>query len=423
MGVLADIARRAAGGSRVPALDLVRASAGVDRRASLAEPSQAMREAWGGSGTVAGGATVTPQTALTHGDVYACIRALSDAAGSLPLIVYRRLEDGGRERADGTPQARLLRRPHPLLTQSGLISLVVAHLNGWGNAYLGKIWDGGRIARLWPIHPSRVTVEVKGGDPVYTVTAAGEDTQEGVYKARDILHIKALSDDGIIGLSPIAQARQVLGLGMTMAEYAGRFFANSAYPGGIIRVQKELSPAAAQRLKESWDRFHRGMRNSFRVAVLEEGADFQTVSVSPQDSQFVEQRRLSTTEIARIFRVPPWMIAADAGSSMTYSNVEQQMIQFAEYSLRPWLVTIEQALAADRDIFPDDGSIFPEFLMDALLRADTATRSQAYSAAHGRWMTTNEIRRRENLPPIEGGDELAPAAPPAPASPADDGGT
>src|SRR5690606_3350335 len=139
MGVLADIARRAAGGSRVPALDLVRASAGVDRRASLAEPSRAMREAWGGSGTVAGGATVTPQTALTHGDVYACIRALSDAAGSLPLIVYRRLEDGGRERADGTPQARLLRRPHPLLTQSGLISMVVAHLNGWGNAYLGKI--------------------------------------------------------------------------------------------------------------------------------------------------------------------------------------------------------------------------------------------------------------------------------------------
>lgn len=406
MGRLVNIARRAAGGSPLSAIDLLQRSAGIQTRATLADPSQAMREAWT-SGTTATGAKVTPQTALAHGDVYACIRALSDAAGSLPLHVYSRDDAGGHTRAPKSPQGRLMRRPHPLLTQSALNGMIVAHLNGWGNAYIGKIRDRrGEIVRLWPIHPSRVSVEVKAGEPSFTVSASGEDRQAGVFNRADILHIKGLTDDGIIGLSPISQAREVLGLGITMAAYAGRFFDNSAYPGGVIKVQGELSEGAAQRLRQDWDRFHRGVKNTARTAVLEGGADFEAITVSPQDAQFVEQRRLSTTEIARIFRVPPWMIAADAGSSMTYSNVEQQMIQFAVYSLRPWLVAIEQAFAADDDLFPADGSVFCEFLMDAILRADTATRTASYTAAHGRWMTTNEIRARENLPRVDDGDVL-----------------
>lgn len=409
MGRLAVTARRLAGRSPLSALDLVRASAGVEARATLSDPSEAMRAAWT-SGTTASGTSVTPQSALAHGDVYACIRTLSDAAASLPLHIYRRGDGGTRERDDGSRPAQLLRRPHPLLTQSTLIGMVVGHLNGWGNAYVGKIrgGTGGPVVRLWPIHPSRVTIEVKKGEPSYTVAPSSADAQGGVFNRADILHIKGLTDDGIVGMSPITQAREALGLGMTMASYAGRFFDNSAYPGGIIKLQGELSPDAAKRLRDDWERFHRGVHNSSRVAVLEGGADFATVTVSPQDSQFVEQRRLSSTEVARIFRVPPWMIAADAGASMTYSNVEQQMIQFAVYSLRPWLVAIEQALAGDADLFPVDGSLFPEFLMDAILRADTATRTASYTAGYGRWLTPNEIRQRENLPPVAGGDDLLP---------------
>lgn len=407
MGVRGGFARLA-GGSSSPALDLVRQSSGVQQRTGLQNPSSWLFDALTEGVATASGVAVGATSAAAHADVYACVRVLADAVSSIPLVTYRRT-DSGRERANLSPVARLMDRPSPMLTSSALWGLVVSHLNLHGDAFLAKLRPAnGPVTRLWPVNPARVTVEITDGEPSFIVEA-GDGQQGGTFNRRDILHVKALTFDGVRGVSPIGQARQAVGLGIALEEYAARWFANSSFPGGVIQMPGSLSETAAKRLKQDWEAFHRGLKNSSRVAVLEGGASFQSVTIPPEDAQFVEQRRMSATQIARVFRVPPWMIGADNGSSMTYSNVEQSMLQFAVYSVRPWCVAIEQALAADEDLYPDGGDLYPEFLMDALLRADTATRFEAYAKATGTWMTVNEVRRAENLPAVAGGDDIQPA--------------
>lgn len=396
-----------------PAVELVRTGQGQELRAtSLAAPPQYLRDAWVDVDTSTGQA-VGPESAARHIDVYACVRVLGDAVGSLPLHVYQRQPDGGRERADSTGVARLLAAPHPALTPSAFKATVMAHLTLWGNAYVAKLRPRARagVGALWPIDPARVGVGLDGSQPVYIINKGTTDDYEGVFTPRDIIHIKALSTDGLVGLSPIQQARNALGLGIAMEEYAARFFANSAHPSGVLQVPGLLSDDARERLKGDWNAMHQGMRLSHRVAVLEAGMVWQAIGMPNTDMQFLEQRKLSATQIARLFRVPPWMIAADDGGSLTYSNTEQQQLAFMTHSVRPWLVSIEEALRLDEDLFDREGPLYPEFDMDAAMRSDTLSRAQAYEKALGgtgrpAWMTVNEVRQRENLPSIEGGDEL-----------------
>jgi len=344
--------------------------------------------------------SVTPANALAGADVYACVRALADAAASLPLHVYRR-QGEGRERLDNAT-AELLRSPAPATTTANLIGQLVAHLNLHGNAYVGKFRDGaGRVAQLSLLAPDRVVPEIKGGRPIYTLTGLrGEQTRHGTD---DILHIKALSTDGLVGLSPVRQCRVALGLSTQLAEHAQAFFANDGAPRGLLKVQRfGDSEAQVAELRDGWNARHGGTANAHRIAVVSGEVDFTPVSMPLDDAQFLEQRKLSAVEVARIFRVPPWMVGADSGESLTYSNVESQALAFATYSLRPWLVTIEQALSADRDLFP--ANQYAEFALDALLRADSATRAQVYTAALDPitgWMDRAEVRRLENLPPEE----------------------
>lgn len=414
-----SVLARLTSGPTSHALDLVKISSGVRSQTSgLQNPASWVFDYLTDGVRTGSGAAVGPTAALAHGDVYACVRVLSDAVASLPLITYRERSDGGRERAMDTPPAQLLTSPSPLLTPKDLWGMVTAHLNCWGNAYIAKLRVGsnGPVKRLWPIQPGYVRVEVADGEPVFIVQPH-DGMQGGTFSRLDILHIKGLTTDGYTGTSPIGQAREAVGIGIAMEEYAARWFANSAFPAGVIQMPGALSADAAKRLKVDWEMFHRGQKNSSRVAVLEGGATFSAQTMPPADAQFVEQRHLSATMIARIFRVPPWMIAADANSRLTYSNVEQQMLQFATYSVRPWLVTIEQALLADEDIYPVGDGLYPEFLMDSLLRADTATRNAAYTEGFGRWLTRNEIRISENMLPVPGGDEFpAAVAPPSPAA-------
>lgn len=342
------------------------------------------------------GPTVTPESALATADAYACVRALSDAAASLPLMAYRRTP-AGRERFDG-PVADLLDRPAPAVTQANLVAQIVAHLNLYGNAYIGKFRNGAeRVEQLACLHPARVTPELRGGLPLYTVT--GPKGERSTHGAADVVHVRGLSVDGLVGLSPVRQCRQALGLSSTLTEHAARFFQNDARPSGILKVEHGDAGDVMQDLKARWEQGHAGMPNAHRVAILAGEVEFLPISMPADDAQFLEQRKLSATEIARIFRVPPWMIGADAGSSMTYSNVESQALAFVTYSLRPWLVLIEQALTADPDLFPP--GTYAEFLLDALLRADSATRSEVYARALDPitgWLTRAEVRRLENLP-------------------------
>jgi len=343
-----------------------------------------------------GGTTVTPNTALQVADVWACVRALSDAAASIPLIAYRRTTDG-RQRADGA-LADLLRSPAPATTQSALLGQVMAHLQLYGNSYLGKWKDAaGKVEQLGLLHPERITVELRAGQPVYTVLdGRGGRSEHGLD---DVLHIRApLSVDGLTGLSPIRQCRVALGLAGNLAEHANEFFAAGGRPDGILKTGGG-NQDALKALRETWHQTRQ--RNKGRgIAVVSGEVSFEAITGPLDDLQFVEQRSLSTAEVARIFRVPPWMVGASSGDSMTYSNTESQALAFVTFSLRPWLVCVEQAITADSDLCR--GSLYVEFLLDALLRADSKTRADVYALAldpDKGWMTRAEIRRLENLEP------------------------
>jgi HK97 family phage portal protein len=354
-----------------------------------------------------GGASVTPGNAMAISDVFAAVRALSDAAASLPLIAYRRT-DGGRERLEGGT-ADLLRNPAPATTQANLVGQMVAHLNLFGSAYCGKFRDAtGQVDQLALLHPERVVPELRGGRPVYTVL----DGQGGrtVHTVDDITHIKGLSTDGLVGLSPVRQCRVALGLSQTLAEHSSSFFSGGARPAGILRLNRFGTPPPGvasgegtddlQTLRNAWNSEHGGPKNAHKIAVISGEVEFTPLSMPMDDVEFIEQRKLSAVEVARIFRIPPHMIGASSGDSLTYSTVESQALDFVKFSLRPWLVTIEQALSADRDLFGP--RTYCEFLLDALLRADSKTRSDVYTAALdpvSGWMDVDEVRALENLPP------------------------
>jgi len=342
--------------------------------------------------------TVTPANALAIADVYAAVRCLSDAAASVPLIPYRRTADG-RTRADGR-LADLLRRPAPGATQANLIGTAMAHLQLYGNAYLGKFRDAdGRVAQLGMLHPDRVSVELRAGEPIYTVNdGRGRQTE---HTTSDIVHVRALSTDGLLGLSPIRQARQALGLAQNLAAHADTFVRNAGRPSGIINVPGGANQEALERVSQSWQASHMGAQKAGSIAILSgDGVQFTPLALSLQDAEFVAQRNLSTAEVCRIFRIPSWMLGAASPDSMTYSNVESQALAFVTWGLRPWLVLLEQAISEDADLCP--GALYVEFLLDALLRGESKTRADVYSLALDPvtgWMNRDEVRRLENLDP------------------------
>jgi len=357
--------------------------------------------------------SVTPSTALATADVWACVRALSDAAASLPLHVYRRRGEG-RERVESST-AELLRSPSPATTTANLIGQLMAHLQLHGNAFVGKFRGStGRVEQLALLHPDRVTPELRAGRPLYTVT--GPKGERSVHGPDDVTHVRGMSTDGLVGLSPIRQCRTALGLSDQLAQHGAAFMENSARPGGLLKTAHG-APDQLDSLREAWESGHKGVAQAHRVAVVAGDVSFEAIGLPPADFEFVAQRKLSAVEVARIFRIPPHVIGADPGSSLTYQTAETAALDFAKFSLRPWLVLIEQALSADRDLFgPRE---YVELVMDGLLRADSKTRADVYALAldpERGWMSRAEVRRLENLPP-EPAEVAAPEVPPvAPAA-------
>jgi HK97 family phage portal protein len=367
------------------------------------------------------GGTVTPQTSLQIADAWACIRALSDAASSLPLIAYRRRSDGSRERYSGR-MADLLDRPAPAVSQVNLIGRIVCDLQTHGNSYVGKYRDGrGVIVELGCLPPDRVAPKLKQGVPRYEYT---QDDRMDEYGVEDIVHVRALSVDGIAGMSPVRQCRMALGLSSNLTEHAARFFENDARPSGILQVQN-ANEQQISRLRDYWQA-HKGVKRAHKFDVTSGEVTWTPVSMPHDDAQFLESRQLSSTQVASIFRIPPWVIGAPSGSNLTYSNVTNQAEYFVKFSLLPWLRTIEAAFTFDRDLSPE--SVYCEFLLDALLRPDSATRAQVYTAALSKqtgWMTRAEVRRLENLDPQDDEEPQAPqmVAPPVVAVPTNGGVT
>ena len=348
------------------------------------------------------GLSVTPDTAEQASAVFACVRVIAETLGTLPIHLHRPLPGGATERVNDSPLAQILsRRPNPWQTPSEFKEMLTGHavLRGMGAAQIVRRNDG-QVAMLVPLHPDRLIAKnhPDDGRPVFDYTPVSGQVR--TFELHELFRVIANSTDGITGRSPVTVAREAVALALATQEFSGRFFSNGARPAGILTHPQKLSKDAKERLREGFQALYGGVGNANRVAVLEEGVTYTQVGMKLDDAQFLETRKYSTTEIARLFRVPPHMIA-DLERS-TNNNIEHQGIEFVVYTEMPWCVRWEQAIA--RDLLTDreeqDG-VYARVNVNGLLRGDTKSRFDAYGV--GRqwgWLSANDIRRLEELNPL-----------------------
>lgn len=363
-------------------------------------------------GPTTAGKAVNENTAMQMTAVYSCVRILSEAIASLPLSVYHYNDSGGKEKDLQHPLYKLLHdEPNAEMTSFVFRETLMGHLLLWGNAYAQIIRNGkGEIIGLYPLMPNKMTVDRdENGRLFYQYQRSSEDapSMKGsavILRPSDVLHIPGLGFDGLVGYSPIAMAKNAIGLAIATEEYGAKFFANGAAPGGVLEHPGTIKDP--QKVKESWNSAYQGSGNAHKVAVLEEGMKYQSIGISPEQAQFLETRKFQINEIARIFRVPPHMLADLEKSS--FSNIEQQSLEFVKYTLDPWVVRWEQAMCRALLTDEEKPQYFIKFNVDGLLRGDYQSRMNGYATARQNgWMSANDIRELENLdriPADMGGD-------------------
>ncbi len=363
-------------------------------------------------GSSSSGKSVTERSAMQMTAVYACVRILSEAVAGLPLHFYRYKEDGSKEMAIDTNLYHLLHdEPNPEMSSFVFRETLMTHLLLWGNAYAQIIRNGkSEIIALYPLMPNKMQVDRdESGKLYYTYTRSeGEaNTMQGssvTLEPKDVLHIPGLGFDGLVGYSPIAMAKNAIGLAIATEEFGSKFFANGAAPSGVLEHPGTIKDPS--RVREAWQSQFGGSGNSGKVAVLEEGMKYTPISISPEQAQFLETRKFQINEIARIFRVPPHMVGDLEKSS--FSNIEQQSLEFVKYTLDPWVVRWEQSLS--RSLLSEDEKkvYFFKFKLEGLLRGDYQSRMNGYAIARQNgWMSANDIRELEDLDkltPEQGGD-------------------
>lgn len=349
------------------------------------------------------GKTVNERTAMQTTAVYACVRILAETIASLPLHVYQ-YTDRGKEKALDHPIYYLLHdEPNPEMTSFVFRETLMSHLLLWGNAYAQIIRDGrGKVLALYPLLPDRMTIDRStSGELFYEYR---KDTGSVILKREDVLHIPGLGFDGLVGYSPIAMAKNAIGMAIATEEYGARFFANGASPGGVLEHPGVVKDPV--RIRESWNAVYQGSGNAHRVAVLEEGMKFQPIGIPPEQAQFLETRKFQTEEICRIFRVPPHLVANL--DKATFSNIEHQSISFVVHTIRPWLVRLEQGMNKALLSPSEKGRYFMGFVVDGLLRGDYASRMQGYAIGiQNGFLSPNDVRTLENMNTIEHGDIYA----------------
>lgn len=354
-------------------------------------------------GGTTSGKTVNERTAMQTTAVYACVRILAETIASLPLHTYRYTVNGKEKATDHQIYHLLADEPNPEMTSFVFRETLMGHLLLWGNAYAQIIQDGrGKVIALYPLLPNKMTVDrTEKGELYYIYNKEGQ-----TYPLRndEVLHIPGLGFDGLIGYSPIAMAKNAIGMAIATEEYGAKFFANGANPGGVLEHPGVVKDPA--RVRESWNSVYQGSSNAHRVAVLEEGMKFQSIGIPPEQAQFLETRKFQINEIARIFRIPPHMIGDLEKSS--FSNIEQQSLEFVMYTLDPWVVRWEQSIK--RVLFSDveKKDYFVKFNVDGLLRGDYQSRMNGYAVGRQNgWLSANDIRELENMNRISeelGGD-------------------
>ena len=358
------------------------------------------------------GKSVNERSAMQMTAVYACVRILSEAVAGLPLHLYRYKEDGGKEKVIDHRLYHLLHdEPNKEMSSFIFRETLMTHLLLWGNAYAQIIRNGkGEIIALYPLMPNKMKVDRGEDGELYYIYSRSTDEANAkedstvVLTPREVLHIPGLGFDGLVGYSPIAMAKNAIGLAIATEEYGAKFFANGAAPSGVLEHPGTIKDPA--RLRENWNSTFGGSANSGKVAVLEEGMKYTPISISPEQAQFLETRKFQINEIARIFRIPPHMVGDLEKSS--FSNIEQQSLEFVKYTLDPWIIRWEQSLSRSL-LTPDEKkTYFFKFNLEGLLRGDYASRMNGYAPARQNgWMSANDIRELENLDKIPaelGGD-------------------
>ncbi|MCL2224591.1 MAG: phage portal protein [Defluviitaleaceae bacterium] len=355
---------------------------------------------------------VNERTALATAGGYACVRIISEAVAQLPLHLYK-YEGNGALVETGHPLSDILHTvPNPEMTSFIWREVLMSHILLWGNGYCQLIRDGtGRIKHIYPLLPNKMDVwRNDDGEIYYTYYRDSDETRPHEKKGgitlrrEDVLHIPGLSFDGLVGYSPIALAKNAIGMAIAAEDYGANFFANGANPGGVLEHPSTLNDPT--KIRTTWEAIYRG-KGAHRIAVLEDGLTFRQVGIPPDQAQFLETRRFQLNEIARIFRVPPHLIG-DLDKA-TYSNIEHQGIEFVMHTVEPWVIRLEQAMDMALLTPAERKKYMIKFNLDGLLRGDYKTRMEGYSIGRqGGWLSANDIRALERMTPIpkeEGGDK------------------
>ena len=358
------------------------------------------------------GKQVTERSAMQMTAVYSCVRILSEAVAGLPLHLYRYKEGGGKEKAIDLPLYRLMHdEPNPEMSSFVFRETLMTHLLLWGNAYAQIIRNGkGEVIALYPLMPNKMRVDRDEKGKLYYEYIHSSDEADTLKNTTvrltpyNVLHIPGLGFDGLVGYSPIAMAKNAIGMAIACEEYGAKFFANGAAPSGVLEHPGVIKDP--QKVREAWQSQFGGSQNANKIAVLEEGMKYTPISISPEQAQFLETRKFQINEIARIFRVPPHMVGDLERSS--FSNIEQQSLEFVKYTLDPWVMRWEQSLS--RALFTEEEkkTLFFKFNVEGLLRGDYQSRMNGYATARQNgWMSANDIRELENMdkiPAEQGGD-------------------
>lgn len=357
-------------------------------------------------GRTTSGKPVNERTAMQTTAVYACVRILAEAVASLPLHVYEYQDNGGKKLVHDHPLYYLLHdEPNPEMTSFVFRETLMSHLLIWGNAYAQIIRDGaGRVLGLYPLLPDKMDVQRDDRGNIYYVYSRNSDENPMFkeygdirLKAEDVLHIPGLGFDGLIGYSPIAMAKNAVGMTLACEEYGASFFANGANPGGVLEHPGVLKDPS--KVRESWNSVYRGVNNAHKIAVLEEGMKYQQIGIPPEEAQFLETRKFQINEIARLYRIPPHMVGDLDKSS--FSNIEQQSLEFVKYTLDPWVIRWEQSLQRSLLLPGEKGKYFIKLNVDGLLRGDYQSRMNGYAVGRQNgWFSANDIREMENMNPI-----------------------
>lgn len=352
-------------------------------------------------GMSSSGKVVTADKAIHLSAVWACVRLLSESVSTLPLKIYERQSDGSRKPATNHPVYQVLcRRPNMEMTPSRFMLMLVASICLRGNAFIEKKMIGSKLVSLIPLLPQNMVVKrLENGRLEYTYT---ENGQKRVIPEKNLMHIRGFGLDGVCGMMPMREGRDVIGAAMAVEESAAKIFENGLQSSGFLSAEQALDAEQRERLRGYMQAFT-GSKNAGKIMVLEGGLKYQNVTMNPEAAQMLESRAFSIEEICRWFRVPAFMVGHADKQSSWASSVEGMNLQFLTNTLRPLLVNIEQEIS--RCLLDGNDDLFAEFSVEGLLRADSAGRSAYYTTAlQNGWMSRNDVRRLENMPPIEGGD-------------------